>query len=301
MSTKNPTPCPPPIRGDKWTQRLIRDYIWKPAVRQNDWTAFAVVGREGSGKSLTTASILQACDPTFNVDRTHFEPVPFLKDIADGPDRPGVSVMGDEFGVGFGKRTWHDREQIEANQALQTARDDNRIVGVTVPRLEELDSQLQGRLHLFLETTQKNPENYVELKFKVIDPSRDGANKEYKKGPKYHIGDDYKIPKIRIGMPDSDYVAAYEEKKAAFKGELYDRVIERFEGAFEEEENGDEPTSPKDIAERISAEDKVDQFIGKHGQTGRKFVNKDLLRAEYELSHSDAKAVKAYLEKSVTA
>lgn len=287
------TQLPRTLRADNWSSQLIRDFIWKPAVLENDWTAFAVVGREGSGKSFTCASILKAVDPGFTVERTHFEPVPFLKDIANGPDRPGVAVMGDEFGVGFGKRTWHDREQIEANQALQTARDDNRIIGVTVPRMEELDSQLEGRIHLMLETTKKKDGEYVELKFKVVDPSRDGAGKIYRKYPKYHIGDDFQVQRIRMGMPPPDYIEDYERKKAEFKGELFDKVIERFDEEFGGDDDEDGEKTLKDVAQDIK-EKGLENYAIKPSRHSPKF-DEDLIRADFGLSLNDSKAVKKLL------
>lgn len=290
---------PQPLRNDEWTTRLIRDFIWKPAVQENDWAVFAVVGREGSGKSLTCASILKAVDPSFNASRAHFHPVPFLKDIANGPDRPGVAVMGDEFGVGFGKRTWQDREQIEANQALQTARDDNRIVGLTVPRLEELDSQLEGRIHLLLETTKKKDGEYVECKFKVVDPSRDGAGKVYRKYPKYHIGDEFKPQRIRMGPPPQDFIKDYERKKAEFKGGLFDRVIDRYEEEFEQEEQVEEKT-PKQIATEIAKNGKIEAYKSTNPSNGVDYINQDLLRSEFGLTKSEASALKAYLERADT-
>lgn len=290
---------PPALRGDNWSARVLRDFVWKPAVLENDWAVFVMVGRENSGKSLSCASILKAVDPAFSVDRAHFNPVPFLKDIAYAPERPGVAVMGDEFGVGFGKRTWHDREQIEANQALQTARDDNRIIGVTVPRLEELDSQLEGRMHLLLEAVKKKPGEYVECKFKVVDPSRDGAGKVYKKYPKYHLGSDEFHPEtIRVSVPPQDFIDAYEAKKAEFKGGLYDRVIDQYEEEFGENGEPAEDLSPKQVVEIIKDDGGVEQYVFT-ANNGRDYVEDELIRADYELSKADTKTVKKLIEREI--
>lgn len=293
---------PQPLRGDSWTNRLIRDLIWKPAVKEDDWTVFAIVGREGSGKSLTCASILRAVDPTFTIDRTHFEPVPFMKAIAPSQDssvqRPGVAIMGDEFGVAFGKRTWHDREQVESNQALQTARDDNRIIGLTVPRVEELDSQLEGRLHLLLETTKKKDGEFVELKYKVVDPSRDGAGKVYRKYPRYHIGDDYQVKHVRIGPPPADYVQAYKRKKAAFKNDLFDKVIDRFADEVGDGSAENASKTPKQIANEIIDNGGADKY---HfvANNGNEYIDDDLICADYEISARKAQIVKKLLQRDI--
>jgi hypothetical protein len=285
---------PPALAGDDVTTEIIRETIWRPAARDNDWRVFAIVGRESSGKSLTCASILSACDPTFTVANAHFDPVPFLRDVGRDHTRPGVATMADESGVAFGNRTWHDRKQVEANQYLQTARDHNRIIGLTVPRLEELDKQLRGRLHVLAETVQKRDGEWVELKWKMLDPSRDGESRVYKKYPILdHGGRREKITRIRIGPPPDDLARSYEQKKARWKADLKERVIDRFGDA---EDEGDEET-PDDIAERILSTEGVGHYIrDNHGQ---RYIDRTLIVAEYGLSKAESKAVKSLLLQEV--
>lgn len=278
------------LQGNSAMCKVLRESIWRPARRKNDWRVFVVIGREGTGKSLTCASILKAVDPTFSAERTHFEVVPFLEDIRRDMDRPGRASMLDEAGVGFGKRTWQDREQVRANQALQTARDDNRVIGFTLPRLSELDSQLEGRIHLVFKTVKMKRGEWVEIKPFVVDPTRMGQGKEYTKHPKVMInGRMQKVRSFRIGPPPQSYITEYEPKKSAWKGELFDGLTEE-----SSEEDADD-MSAQDIATELAQD--IGGVVSQDGKTGRAYINRDLIRAEYDCTTSDARTAKALLEK----
>lgn len=288
---------PPAIRGDAVAAKLLREFIWRPAARKNDWRVFVIVGREGSGKSLTCASILRAVDPSFTVDRAHFEAVPFFEDISRDCDQPGEASMLDEAGVAFGNRTWHDREQVEANQALQTARDDNRIIGLTLPRLKELDVQLKGRIHLLFETSKTKDGEWVQLRPYVIDPTRKGRDKVYKKHPKVWAGGrKRKIESFKVGPPDQEFVNNYEPKKEAFKDELYDDVIDKYNGEEGDDgEESDSPTQPKEIAEDVIENDDVEKYTSQYNN--REFVDDDLIAVDYEVGGSRAEKAKKLIER----
>jgi hypothetical protein len=282
---------PPALRGEDLTSEIVRETIWRPAARENDWRVFVIVGREGSGKSLTAASILRACDPTFTHENAHFEPVPFLTDIGRELGRAGVAAMSDESGVAFGNRTWHDRSQVEANQYLQTARDHNRIIGLTAPRLEEIDKQLRGRIHVVLETQKMRNGEWVEVKWKMVDPSRTGESKIYKKYPRLERGGRReKVTRVRIGPPPGDLAKRYQEKKARWKQDLKDRVVEQFE---DEADDGEEKLTPADIADDIQSGDGVESYIKENGS--QRYIDRSLIIAHYNVSEKVSKAVKSVL------
>jgi hypothetical protein len=279
---------PPALQGDDLSTTMIRETIWRPAARENDWRVFAIVGPEGSGKSLTAASILKACDPSFGVGNAHFDPVPLLQDVGRDLERPAVAAMSDESGVSFGNRTWHDRAQIEANQYLQTARDYNRILGLTVPRLEEIDKQLQGRVHIVAEVVGKRDGEWVELKWKMLDPSRTGEDTIYKKYfRRKRGGRRERVTRIKIGPPPSELAKEYQEKKATWKADLRERVLGQFEDGDEDE------VTPADVAEDILDNEGVEMYI--KNNNGQRYLDRALLVGRYDLSQNEAKAVKSLL------
>jgi hypothetical protein len=285
---------PAPLQNDNLTTEVLRKDIWAPANRHNDWSMFVIVGREGSGKSLTCASILHACDPGFTVGNAHFRAVPFLDDLGSEKDQPGRAAMLDEAGVAFGNRTWHDREQKKANQYLQTARDDNRIVGLTLPRLEELDSQLRGRIHYLGKAVKMKKGEWVELMWKRVNPTREGEGDIFREYPRANFnGRTSRIERIRIAPPPEEFLEGYEAKKAEFKDETKAEVID----LYSDDEEPDTLSEPKEIVDHIVETESWDEYIGNNN--GQTYLDKDMIAYEYGIGDRKAKKVKKGLQKEV--
>jgi hypothetical protein len=264
---------------------------------KNEHFMGAIVGREGKAKSHTALKIANGVDPTFGVDRVFFNATHALEALTNEELGKGQMIVVDEAGVSMGSRTWYDSDQIETNQALQMVRSENMGVLWTLPRLSELDSQTRGRLHAYLEMTRKHPESeqpYAVGKWKNIDPTRDERDKIYKEYPRMRTqGYKEKIKEVGFTPPDESLVDGYEPRKETFKDEFAERVIER----ANEKMDGDAEQTPKDIAQEV-AKDGVGQFVSENGTTGAPYINKDLLRIEFDISHADANAVKALLDQS---
>ena len=294
MSTDGETP-PQRLRqldDHEVSARIVRQKIWN-RLHSNDHFMAALVGREGCGKSHSALSIASAVDPQFSAEDVFFDPKRLLEALDSDEYTAGRMVVLDEAGVGLGNRSWYDKEQILLNQALQTARDDNLGVLYTLPRLEELDSQTIGRLHAFVEMLETYPdEGWALAKWKNINLTRDGRGKEYKKYPRLRVdGIEKRITRFGISKPDSDLVETYERRKEAFKDELYEEAI----GAYEDDEQDDDK-GPAEIADEI-VDDGVSDVVSEHGRNGTLYVDKDIIRVEYGLSHRDAAAVKKLVEK----
>jgi len=293
------TPTPPPalrnIPADAYTARIVKQKVWRRCNVENQHWMGAIVGREGSGKSHTGVKILSTVDPTFSADRVFFDPKRLLETLQDDDLGPGTAVMIDEAGVGLGNRTWYEKDQILLNQALQTARDDNYAVCFTLPRLSELDSQTVGRLHSFIEMTALNKrEGYADARWLRVDPARDESGKVYKQYPILRAnGRQRKIDRVRFTPPPDTLIDRYEQRKESFKSELYQDAID----AIEEAESEDETTDPKEIAQGI-ATDGIGEYVSEDGRTGKPYINKDLIRVEHGISHSDARAVKSILKRT---
>jgi hypothetical protein len=289
MASSKTNRSPPPWLNDGSVEsRLLKQKVWRPTNVGGDWFVFAIVGREGTGKSLTCASILESVDPSFTAERVFFDPADFLEFVhdLDKDERRGTAVMLDESGVGMGVRTWHDSDQVQLNKVMQTARDDKMIIGLTLPRLGELDSQFRGRLHAYLETTSVEKGNWAAVKWKNIDPTRDEHDKLYKKYPRLRVnGRESKVRECKFGPPSPSFIEAYEARKQQFKQELYEDTL----GDMSEED--EEDLTPKEIAERIDAEDYIKVVNG----GTQKVLDKDLIAAEYDLGHRTASRVKSLL------
>ena len=291
-------PQPPkPLRQLKPTQylgRIVKQKMWRRMNVENQHFMAAIVGREGTGKSHSALTLSRLVDPGFTAEDVYFDPQDLLRAFDSDAYGRGDMIVLDEAGVGLGNRSWYDKEQILLNQTLQTVRDDNMGVIFTLPRLEELDSQTIGRLHAFVEMMNVYPdEGWAETKWKNINLTRDGRSKEFKKYTRLNVnGMQKRVTRCAIAPPPEDLVEAYEARKEAFKAELYEEAI----GAYDDEEEEDEPT-PSDVADEIVASD-VSEYVSEHGGNGRRYVDQELIRADYGLSHRDAKAAKKIIERT---
>lgn len=290
----SPTP-PEPIRGDTPEQRLIRQKIWRACNVENQHFMAAIVGREGSGKSLTGLKLAEMADPTMAADRVMFEPKAFLERLQEWKERgetTGKMVVADEAGVGLGVRTWYQKDQILFNQVLQVIRDENMGIIFTLPRLNELDSQARGRLHAFIEMTDLDAGEWAEFRWLNWSPTRDERDDVYRHYPELKIdGFKRKVKRLKVSPPSEELVANYQERKAAFQDELYQDAIDEMG-----DDDGDDEQSASDIADRIKNGDGAQQIVSWHNAHKRWYVAKDLVREQFDLSHSKAQTVKKLLE-----
>lgn len=268
--------------------------VWNRLHQRNEHFMGVVVGREGSGKSLTAIKLANLLDSNFSADNVLFRPEELLVMLRDEKYEPGDFYVLDEAGVGFGNRTWQDRAQRLANQALQLIRDHNIGVIFTLPRLGELDSQTQGRLQAFYEIDEKVVDEYVEGRWKWIDPDRSATTgKIYKKYPR--TDDGARITKIRFEPPPASIIGTYQERKRAFQQEIYNQAIEELT-----DDTGDEDSrSPNDIADEILSDEGAEEYIREFNGGTQRVLDKDRIGATYELSKSERKEVKSLLMSEV--
>lgn len=288
-------PRPPAtLRGDlSVEQRLIKQKIWRACNVENQHFMAAVVGREGSGKSLTSLKIAELADPTFDASRVMFEPKAFLERLQEwkaAGETQGKLVVADEAGVGVGVRTWYDEDQILFNQVLQVIRDENMGMLFTLPRLTELDSQARGRLHAFIEMTDLDAGNWAEFKWLNWDPTRDERDKTYRHYPQMRInGYQRKVKRLKLSPPSQDLIDEYQSRKSEFQADLYDEAIE----AMSEQES--QEMDPQDAVDELKSNEEVAAVLSWHGAHKRWYVDKDLIRNHFGLSHSDASTAKKLL------
>lgn len=285
---------PEPLQSDTIEARFIKREIWKRLWRDNEHFMGVVVGREGSGKSGGGAKLGEVVDPTFNAERIVFDPATYLEKLRDWKEEgktQGKMIVVDEAGVGMGVRTWYDKDQIALNQVLQIVRDENMGVIFTLPRLEELDSQTRGRLHAYIETMEKQDGDWLKLKWLDMDPTRDGRNKIYREYLEMEVGGvPQEIKRLNVSPPSQELWENYQERKTAFQAEQYAEALEEMEDDVEDEK------TTKEIAMEI-ADGEISNYVSIHSQNNTAYINQRLIRADYEISQNDAKAVKDLLKR----
>jgi len=280
--------------NDNHTLWVLRK-VWDRVNQSNEHFMSCIVGREGSGKSYTAIKIANMLDPSFSADRIIFDVSELLKVLESGDHEPGQFYVLDEAGVQLGNRTWQDRAQILANQALQLIRSHNLGLIFTLPRLSELDSQAEGRLQALLEVVDKVPDEHVSVKWKWMDPDRtDDGGQIYKKYPKRREqGYVKKIRRNRFAPPsDTGLIETYEQEKSVFQKQMYERTIDAL---TDDEDDEEEERTIQDVATEI-ATDGLGEVVGRHAQNKQPYINADLIRAREEIPHRDARAVKSVLE-----
>lgn len=282
------------------TRWLLRR-VWDRVNQDNEHFMGVIVGQEGSGKSHTAIKMAGLLDDTFTADRVIFEVTDLLKVLKEGDHDPGNFYVLDEAGVQFGARTWQERGQVLANQALQLIRSHNLGLVFTVPAMSDLDSQTEKRLQAIIEMADKEPGEYVEFRWKWLDVDRVKRNGDiYRSYPRRRDGRFLqRVERFRFSPPESALVEPYEETKQEFQDQMYEETIQKVDGD-ESDGDSDADQSLKDIAEQIKS-DGVEAIISEHGHTGEPYIDSQMIRLEYETSHNDARAIKNLLERDVDA
>lgn len=299
MSSTTTKP-PEVLEGEKPERRIIREKIWERLNVNNEHFMGVIVGREGKGKSGTALKIAEMVDPGMSAEQAMFEPVDFISKLRgwkeDGTTQ-GRMIVADEAGVGLGNRTWYEKDQIKFAQILQIIRSENMGILFTLPRAVELDSQIRkGRLHAMLEILNKNEGKYTELSWYGVQPTRKFRDDVYTPKPELRIdGLPRKIHTLRFGPPTQGLWESYEKKKDEFQAKEY-REAEADMG----DGDVDDDASPVDraIDDLVNGE-RLPDVVSLHGSTGRKYVDADLVRYEFDLSQSESKTVKSVVEKQV--
>jgi len=297
MATQEPAP-PEHLRGPKdQHEKWLLHRIWKRLNRKNEHFMGVIVGQEGSGKSYTAVKLAQNIDPSFNADRVIFDISDLLERLAEEDHEPGQCYVLDEAGVQLGRRTWQDRGQVMANQALQLIRKHNLGLIFTLPRLSELDSQAQGRLQAMFNIDEKKPGEYVKGRWKFFSPDReDNTDEIYKKYPRrIQNGQKKRITSLKFAPPKGDVITEYEAEKDAFLEDFYEETIAELRGEDTEQDDEEEDLSPKEIATELAQS--IERVVAKDQNKNRPYINRDLIRAEYDCTVADARTAKTMLEK----
>lgn len=284
---------PEPLRQSTVEARVLKQKIWRQCNIENQHFIGVVVGPEGSGKSYTALKIGETVDPSFNAERVMFDPAEFLKRLQEwkaNEETKGKVVVSDEAGVGIGVRSWYEEDQIKFNQVLQVIRDENMAIIFTLPRLSELDSQTRGRVRGYMEMTDLDAGNWAKFKYLNWKPTRDERDKIYRQYPVLRVnGYEQQIRRLCVSPPSEELVRNYQRRKSEFQQQLYQETEELMTG-----ENEEKDYSPQEIVEEVK-DGGLQDLLSWHGAHKKWYLDKDLIRAEYGLSHSTAKTAKKLL------
>lgn len=293
-ASEPPEPLQPPYEQP---EPYVLRSLWDRLHRQNKHAMVALVGEEGSGKSLTACRMASEIDPAFGADRVLFDVGELLQILHDGDHEPGQAYVLDEAGVSLGRRTWQERSQILANQALQLIRSHNLALFFTIPRLGELDSQAQGRLQAFFEIRSKNEGQYVIGSWYNMDPDRrDETGTIYTEKPRIEQpdGPNIRVDFLKIAPPPNELAGEYLEQKRAHQKDVYERTLKEMGDREDTDEEAEAERSVQEIAESI---DNAEQYVSEHPVNKTEYVDKDLLKLEFDLTDRDARTLQKLLRR----
>jgi len=302
MSQAQHRPRPPgQLRepGDNATLRILREKWQRLNVNNEHWM-LCIVGEEGSGKSYTALKIGSLVDPNFSADKVFFHPANMLERLKDGEYQSGDVWVLDEAGVGLGNRTWHDSGQVKLNQALQLVRKHNIGFIFTLPRLSELDKQAKGRLQNAYELVNKKDGEYVQGPWWQSSVDRMGMQHSSNEiwWSKPEMGG-HEVAAVSFSPPSEEITEPYEETKDEFLEQFYDETIDELRGEGGDGGGDDFDMSPKEVAEEIRSEDKIDEYLRTINSGSQKILDADLISMDYGLGDTTAKRVKKDLMRDI--
>lgn len=274
---------------------LIRGQIWRRMNVLNDNWMGCITGETGSGKSWAGLRLCELLDPNFTVEKVAFSTKQFMELVKEDHP-PGSMILMDESGVSMNSKTWWDSDQIQIGNILDTWRHQRRGAVFTLPSFGGMQKGARGRMSALLQAKEIDREEEKNiLNYRYIQQDTDSGDL-YKKYHRLRDPADGRVKKfkyIKLGKPSRELREAYEQKKQEFTAELNEEVLAEMSA----DEDAKQALGPKEVVQEIIEQDSSQEYISQHSGNKTKYVDQDLLRADYDLSHSDAKQAKKLLER----
>lgn len=272
---------------------IIRRKIWDRVHREDKNYMAIICGDTGSGKSEFGLRLCQLLDPDFDESRIAFTIKEFTE-LVQERHPPGSAILFDEVGIALSHATHYDDDQIKVNHILQSWREQNRILIMTAPHIRLVHKSDRGLLHAQMDMQDIDRRRHLATaRYRNIQQNTD-TGELYKKYPRLRnpdTGRREKAKHLRLYKPSPDLVEPYTEQKLAFNDQLNEDVHEQ----VTPEEGAD--LSPQDVVDHIKTEADLAEFVSIHGGHNRAYIDKDLIRAQFELSHNDAATVQKLLRR----
>lgn len=256
-----------------------------------------LVGDPGQGKSWAAIRLAELLDPAFNADKVTFRPKRMLERINEEHPTGDITVA-DEAGVSMNAKTWWDSDQIQIGNILETWRHQNRGLIFTLPVFDKLQKDARGLIDVMMTAYGINrAEGTSRWRFQLVDTNNVTGEiyRPYPRLPDPETGVKTKWKTLDLGRPTKELRENYQERKEAYTDELNENAIQQ----MEEDETEEQELTPKQVVQQIKDDDAVEDYIATHGGNGTEYVSKDLIRAEFGLSHADSKTVKVLLEQDI--
>jgi len=262
-----------------------------------NWLAI-ICGGTGSGKSYSALSIADTICPRGITVRRNvvFNSTQFLRKLVDKNQlQKGDIIIFDEAGVGMSSREWYSVQNKLLGSVLQTFRNMNVGVIFTTPNLSFIDVQARKLFHNYFETVYLDYEEELAY-LKCRDIQHNSLfDKTYYKKPRFNNeGLTTCMDFIAIPKPREALIKEYEEVKNEYTEELNLNALNELTGKNKPVKKDLKQENQK-VINKVKEE--PSRFIAEY--QGRKYIDSDLLKNEFNLSHRNANTIKKAVEKDI--
>lgn len=266
-----------------------------------------VTGKHRVGKSLSSVSISNILDPTFEKnleERVVYFPHDFMYALQQIKRKNiiGGAIIWDEAGVGIPAREWYDISNKSISYTLQVFGRYRPIVFFVTQDVLYIDSQARKLFHGFYEMSRLANEYSILRPFDVRYNKRTG--KVYYVYSRFHLRNDDAygtkliLKKIRVQKPLTEIEDRYELHSREFKDKIVEQMQERAEVY----------NAGKIDAKRMTIEEIVDtlvknkdnqKFLSKRSRDDNIIFDVNAIRYEFDIPDGMARHVKRQAEIAV--
>lgn len=283
MATQKPVvPSNAPPRPEN---PILRHMAWGPMWVENSNTVWVVVGDPGDGKSWASLRLGETIYPDFSIDHVAFDIVEFMEKVVDDSYGQGEPIVLEEGSVEASAYDWHSISNDVFRKVLDTWREQNRMAIINLPNFKSLEKGARRRTDAIVEMQEAKPwKGHSQAKFKKVKYNNISDNFT----TPFPILEGVRRKWLRFQEPSAELKAAYEEKKSEYTQELNEELLETLLAEKEQEEQKNR--SPKDIAEEIIENGKVEKYI--KDNHGMKYIDRDMIELDYDIGDSVSSKVK---------
>lgn len=204
----------------------LEHWIRTRTIRHNQNFMGIFLGETGQGKSYSSISLGEGCDPRFKIANVAASAKEMIEFLVDKKHPKGTSVVLDEAGVNFSNRKWMKKENKALGELFQTFRWMNIALLFTLPNFTFLDSQQRKLCHFSFESPIINRVHslcFVRGKYIQHDDFSDKMKKYYPM-MRYKDGKLAKVARIGFRLASPELLKQYEAKKYSWNQGMLDKT-----------------------------------------------------------------------------
>lgn len=220
-----------------------KESIWvrymKRRIQLNKNFIGFVSGPTGSGKSLSSLSMAEQCDPRFSINNVVFRFKELMELINSGSLRKGSAIVFEEAGIEMDATKWQSKLNRVIRYLMETFRHRNFIMILNAPYMDFVDSGTRRLFHAEFETKGINYHSECCIIKPMLLQYNGRVRKWYYKYLRVAASESLApVKRWSVHKPSADLIKEYELKKKDFTTKLNKEIEEQ----IDEEKNKKKPT-----------------------------------------------------------